>query len=69
MKKVKRTPPYEIQRRGLDALARELGPDGLIRFFQSYGLGSGDYTQERHKWLKDESIEGIAAKMGIKKRS
>jgi hypothetical protein len=57
----------EIQRRGLDALSRELGPDGLIRFFQVYGLGQGDYTRDRHKWLDSTSVEGIAKKIGIKK--
>ena len=58
----------EIQRRGLEALARELGPVGLIRFFQIYGLGSGDYTRNRNKWLGHTSIEEIAANVGIKKK-
>jgi hypothetical protein len=32
---------------GLEALARELGATGLIRFLQIYEQGSGDYTRER----------------------
>ncbi|MGD0093852.1 MAG: hypothetical protein ABSE73_28420 [Planctomycetota bacterium] len=68
MKRKKEPALIEIQRRGLDALARELGPDGLIRFFQIYGLGEGDYTRDRHKWLSNTSVEGIAAKIGITKK-
>ena len=56
----------EIQRRGLDALSRELGPDGLIRFFQLYGMGEVDYTRNRHKWLGNTNVDEISAKLGIK---
>jgi len=47
MKRKKEPTLVEIQRRGLDALTRELGPAGLIRFFQIYGMGEGDYTRDR----------------------
>lgn len=67
MKRKKEPTLIEIQRRGLDALSRELGPDGIIRFFQIYGFGKGDYTRDRHKWL-GMSIEDVAAKIGIKKK-
>ena len=59
----------EIQARGLDALARELGPDGLIRFFQIYGLGKGNYTRERQKWLDEASVDDIALRIGIRGRA
>ena len=49
----------EIRRRGLDALARELGPAGLIRFLQLFESGEGDYTKDRHKWLGGRSIDEI----------
>jgi hypothetical protein len=68
MKRRKEPALIEIQRRGLDALSRELGPDGLIRFFQIYGLGVGDYTRDRHKWLSKTSVDEISAKIGIKKK-
>ena len=65
----KRSPTLiEIQRRGLEALSRELGPEELIRFFQLYEMGEGDYTRDRHKWLDSYSIEDIAAKAGIQKK-
>jgi hypothetical protein len=44
----------EIRHRGLDALARELGPVGMIRFLQQFETGTGDYTRDRHQWLPDD---------------
>ena len=53
----------EIQQAGLDALARELGPIGMVRFLQLLRPSIGDYTAERHTWLKgltiDDLIRGI----------
>ena len=40
---------------------RELGPVGMIRYFQQGNTGSGDYTAERHAWLDGISIEEITA--------
>jgi hypothetical protein len=37
--------------RALEALARELGPVGMVRFLQQFESGSGDYTAERRQWL------------------
>lgn len=51
----------EIVRTGLDALLRELGSVGLIRFLQQLETGSGDYTAERHQWLDGLSIEELWA--------
>jgi len=50
----------QIQSKGLDLLARELGPVGLIRFLQQFDPGSGDYTAERHEWLGDSTVEGTS---------
>ena len=41
----------ELRQRGLAALAKELGPVGMVRFLQQFETGSGDYTAERHQWL------------------
>ncbi|MGE0378393.1 MAG: hypothetical protein AB7I48_06675 [Planctomycetaceae bacterium] len=43
----------EIRCRGIEALARELGPVGMIRFLQQFETGSGDYTRDRDQWLPD----------------
>ena len=44
----------EIRRHGIEALARELGPVGMIRFLQQFETGKGDYSAERHQWLSDD---------------
>lgn len=42
------------------ALLRELGPVNLARFLQQFGTGYGNYTQERHDWLDQYTVEEIA---------
>ena len=49
----------ELRGRGFDALARELGIANAIRFLHLHGIGSGDYTQDREKWLAGLTIEQI----------
>lgn len=49
----------EIRRAGLEALARELGPAGMIRFLQQFETGHGDYTAERHQWLGNPNIQEV----------
>jgi len=44
----------QIRQQGLKALARELGPAGLVRFLQQFESGRGDYTSDRHQWLTDD---------------
>lgn len=44
----------EIRQRGLKALARELGPVGLVRFLQQFETGHGDYSRDRRNWLSDD---------------
>jgi hypothetical protein len=43
----------QIRKAGMRALARELGPVGMVRFLQQFETGDGDYTTERHQWLDD----------------
>ena len=55
----------EIRKRGIEALAKALGPIGMVRFIQSFDLGKGDYTKERFQWLEqhmDEIIDEIERK-------
>jgi len=51
--------PYEIRTIGFEALLRELGPAGAIRFLQQYETGQGDYSRDRHKFLPKMSVEEI----------
>ena len=52
-------PLDEIRRAGLEALARELGPVGMVRFLQQFQTGHGDYTAERHQWLGNPSVSDL----------
>lgn len=51
--------PPVLRKAGLDALAKKLGPLGMVRFLQQYESGSGDYTREREQWLKDVELDAI----------
>jgi hypothetical protein len=53
----------QIREIGIDALFRELGPVGMIRFMQQYETGSGDYTSERHGYLPKRSVREIGAEI------
>jgi hypothetical protein len=53
-------PLEEIRRVGLDALAGELGPVGMVRFLQQFENGSGDYTAERAELLGTPTVAQLA---------
>jgi len=48
----------EIRKIGLQALKEALGPVGMVRFFQQYENGFGDYTTEKYQ-QPDLSVEEI----------
>lgn len=50
---------YEIRTIGFEALIRELGPAGAIRFMQQYETGQGNYTRDRNKLLPKKSVREI----------
>ena len=52
----------EIRKIGLQALREALGPVGMVRFFQLYENGFGDYTKEKYQ-QPDLTIEEIDAKL------
>jgi hypothetical protein len=49
----------QIRLTGLKALSRDLGAVGLIRFLQQFETGYGDYTAERHLWLRERTVQEI----------
>ena len=53
----------QIRLTGFKALEHELGVVGMIPFLQQYEIGDGDYTKDRHNWLKDEDVETLARKI------
>ena len=52
-------PLSEITREALAILTRELGVARTLRFLGQYRLGQGDYTAERHTFLKDVPLEDL----------
>ncbi len=51
-----------LRQAGLEALRRELGVVGMVRFLQQFELGHGDYTVERWRWLSaDAEVDGLVA--------
>ena len=53
----------EIRLAGVEVLTRELGVVGMIRFFQQFETGYGDYALDRHQWLDDTDVETLAAQI------
>ena len=58
----------EIRRRGLEALTRELGKAGMMRFMQQFETGSGNYARERRAWVDEVTIDDIKAAAAKKRR-
>jgi hypothetical protein len=58
--------PEDDCRLGCEALARELGMVGFIRFVQLFDGGKGNYTDERREWLDRVDLDAIVE--GILKR-
>ncbi len=56
---IKTLNPSTIRKLGLEALTKELGPIGMVRFLQQFETGAGDYTKERERWLKGLSVKKI----------
>ncbi len=49
----------QIREIGLKALAKALGPVGMVRFLQQFEGGKGDYVRERKKLLDNLGIDDI----------
>ncbi len=60
--------PADIRKAGLEAVAKKLGPLGMVRFLQQFETGRGDYTKERAQWLKDEEIQVIVSEIRKRRR-
>ncbi len=56
---MRRMTPEQIRLAGLAALARELGPVGMVRFLQQFETGSGDYSVDRHRWLGKQRVRTL----------
>ncbi len=59
----------QIRNMGLEALMKALGPVGMVRFLQQFETGKGDYSTERHNWLKEENIDILVQKIKKKRKT
>ena len=55
--------PAQVRQTGLEALARALGPVGMVRFLQQFEAGAGDYSADRHGWLDASDVATLAVKI------
>ncbi len=44
--------PVDLRKTGLEAIAKALGPLGMVRFLPQFETGRGGHTRERTQWLK-----------------
>lgn len=50
----------QIRRAGVEALRRELGPVGMVRFLQQFETGHGDYTADREQFVGTIGVRVLA---------
>ena len=49
----------QIIEQGYQALVDSLGIVDTIRFIQHFSPGEGNYTEERHQWLEQKSLDDV----------
>ncbi len=57
----------QIRIAGMEALVRELGIVGMIRFLQQFETGHGDYSKDRHQWLDNQDLDTIVKRIQEKR--
>lgn len=56
----------ELNRLAFTTLIESLGYVNAVRFFKQFDAGSGDYTEDRHQWLDNVSIDEVWADIQTK---
>ncbi|MCL4456073.1 MAG: hypothetical protein M1147_13245 [Nitrospirae bacterium] len=60
--------PVVLRKAGLEAVAKALGPLGLVRFLQQFETGAGDYTKERDRMLKGLNVQEIVSEIKSRRK-
>jgi len=60
-------PMFEVNKTATHILFQQMGVVDTIRFLNQFSLGSGDYTQERKRWIDDLTIEDIVSDIKAKR--
>ena len=68
MSQVLHRTPIEIQKAGWEALKKQLGLPGAIRFLLQYEKGEGDYTQLRRKNFKGKTVKSLINEMNKERK-
>jgi hypothetical protein len=61
--------PVELRAAGYKALADTLGPLGMAKFLRQFDPGHGDYTRERRRWLRVQSVQAVAKRIRARKKN
>ena len=67
--KVDTSNPVELRAAGYKALADTLGPLGMAKFLRQFDPGHGDYTRERRRWLRDQSVQAASRRIRARKKN
>jgi len=59
----------QIRIAGMEALARELGIVGMVRFLQQFETGHGDYSKDRHEWLDNQDMDAVVKRIREKREA
>jgi hypothetical protein len=59
----------QIRIAGMEALVRELGVVGMVRFLQQFETGHGDYSKDRHEWLDNQDLDTIVKRIREKRET
>jgi len=59
----------QIRVAGMEALARELGIVGMVRFLQQFETGHGNYSKDRRKWLDNQDLDAIVKRIQERRES
>ena len=59
----------QIRAAGLNALQRELGVVGMVRFLQQFEPGSGDYVEERKTLVGKLGVRALGERIQAAQRA
>ena len=59
----------QIRIAGMEALEREPGIAGMVRFLQQFETGHGDYSKDCHKWLDDQDMDTVLKRIREKREA
>lgn len=59
----------QIRHAGVQALSRELGAVGMVRFLQQFETGFGNYSVERHAWIEKSDVRALAEEIRRRRKN